>query len=346
VSLNGERATPTLAEEILTPGPGRIRGLLICGANPVQAIPDIEKVTAAFRALDLLVVVEPFETATTRLADYVLPPKILFEHADFTFGLEMSNLDAPYGQYTPAIVPPPAGSELCDEGYVAWALAKRMGRTLKFFGVEMDMDTAPTDDDFLRIIARHSAVPFDEFKQAALGGKLFELPPVYVEPAGPKAGRFCVMPDDVAAEAASFLETTGAAEQLERDAQFNFRLIVRRMREVSNTSCRHFATARVRAAYNPLSIHPDDLAQLGLADGADAQVLSRHGRIPAIVRADATLKRGVVSMTHGFGGLPGEEADYRRHGASVSRLLSLDEDCEPLQAMPLMSGVPVRIEPA
>jgi anaerobic selenocysteine-containing dehydrogenase len=345
-SLNGERATPTLAEEILTPGAGRIRALLICGANPVHAIPDIDKVLEAFRALDLLVVVEPFETATTKLADYVLPPKILYEHADFTFGLEMSNLDVPYGQYTAPLVPPPAGSELCDEGYVAWAIAKRMGVTFRYFGVDMDMEKPPTDEDFLRIIARNSSIPFEEFKHAAIGGKLFDLPPIHVDPAGPKAGRFSVMPDDVAEEVRGFLATTSTAEEMERDSHFGFRLIVRRMREVSNTSCRHFSTAQIRAAYNPLSIHPADLALLGIANGADAQVVSRFGRVPAIVKADATLKRGVVTMTHGFGGMPGEPTAYREHGASVSKLLSLDEGCEPLQAMPLMSGVPVRIEPA
>ena len=102
VRLMGESATPTLAEDILTPGKGRIRGLLISGANPASAIPDSHKVVEAFRALDLLVVIEPFESETARLADYVLPPRILYEHADLTFGLEMSNLEMPYTQYTAA----------------------------------------------------------------------------------------------------------------------------------------------------------------------------------------------------------------------------------------------------
>lgn len=343
-SLNGERATPTLAEEILEQGPGRIRALLICGANPIHAIPDIDKVVEAFRALDLLVVVEPFETATTRMADYVLPPKILYEHADFTFGLEMSNLAVPYGQYTAPLVPPPEGSELCDEGYVAWALARRMGVTFNYFGVDMDMEVAPTDEDFLRIIARNASMPFDTFKREAVGGKLFDLPPAYVEPAGPKAGRFAVMPDDVAAEIRAFLATASTADELARNPEFDLRLVARRMREVSNASCHDFASARARAPYNPLSVHPDDLARLGLNDGDEAWLVSDNGRIPAIVRADSTLKRGVVSMTHGFGGMPGEETDYRERGASISKLISLDRDCEPLQAMPRMSGVPVRIE--
>ncbi len=343
--LMGESATPTLAEEILVPGPGQIRSLFISGANPVGAMPDTDKVIEAFRALDLLVVVEPFHTATTAMADYVLPPKILFEHADMTFGLEMTNLSIPYAQYTPALVPPPEGSELCDEGYVAWALARRLGVTLNYMGVDMDMDKPPQDDnDFLAIIARNSAIPFAQLQQEALGGRIFDLPPKVVAPAGDGAGRFDVMPEDVAAELAAFGATPAVSAQLAGQSEFDLRLISRRIREVSNTSCRDFPTARKRFPYNPLCLHPEDLRRRGLSEGEEVAVVSDNGRISAIVQADVTLKPGVASMTHGFGGLPGEPADYRRHGASISSLISLERDCEPLQAMPRMSGIPIRVE--
>ncbi|MFV8816727.1 molybdopterin-containing oxidoreductase family protein [Haliea sp. E17] len=345
VRLMGESATPTLAEEILVPGPGQIRSLFISGANPVSAMPDTDRVVEAFRALDLLVVVEPFHTATTAMADYVLPPKILFEHADMTFGLEMTNLSIPYAQYTPALVPPPAGSELCDEGYVAWALAKRLGVALNYMGVDMDMEVAPRDDnDFLAIIARNSAIPFDQLQREALGGRIFDLPAKIVAPAGEKAGRFDVMPQDVATELAAFFATPPVSEQLVEGAEFDLRLISRRIREVSNTSCRDFPTARKRFPYNPLCLHPEDIARRGLSEGDEVSVVSDNGRIPAIVQADSTLKPGVASMTHGFGALPGEPMDYRNTGASISTLISLQRDCEPLQAMPRMSGIPVRIE--
>jgi anaerobic selenocysteine-containing dehydrogenase len=121
-------------------------------------------------------------------------------------------------------------------------------------------------------------------------------------------------------------------------------MIARRIREVSNTSCRTFKSARERAPFNPLCAHPRDLARFGLGDGADCWVVSDNGRIPAIARADETLKPGVVSMTHGYGWLVGEDFDYRDKGASISLLISLERDCEPLQAMPRMSGVPVRVE--
>lgn len=344
VRLMGESATPTLAEEILTPGKGRVRGLLISGANPASAIPDSRKVVEAFRALDLLVVVEPFHSETTRLADYVLPPKFLYEHADLTFGLEMSNLEIPYTCYTPPLVDPPEGSELVDEGYVAWALAKRMGVTLSYFGVDLDMDRPPSDDDFLAILASRGNVSYDEIKRTAVGGKVFDgLPEVRVLPPLEDRGRFEVMPDDVAAELRSFTDTRGAAPTLAADGDFPLRMIARRIREVSNTSCRTFKSARERAPYNPICAHPDDLARSGLREGDECWVVSDHGRIPAIAKGDATLKPGVVSMTHGYGWLVGEDFDYRDKGSSISLLISLDRDCEQLQAMPRMSGVPVRI---
>jgi anaerobic selenocysteine-containing dehydrogenase len=346
VRLMGESATPTLAEEILTPGGGRVRALLISGANPASAIPDSVKVVEAMRALDLLVVIEPFETETAQLADYVLPPKFMYEHADLTFGLEMSNLEIPYTCYTPPVVEPPTDSELADEGYIAWALAKRLGITLTYFGTALDMETPPSDDTFLSILASHGNVPYEELKRVAVGGRIFEdLPEVRVSPPDGEGGRFAVMPGDVAAELKAFGKTPGAAASMAAGNEFPLRLISRRARETSNTSCRDFKSARARMPFNPLGAHPDDLVRLGLADGAQCWVVSDNARIPAIVRGDATLKRGVVSMTHGFGGLAGEAIDYRQRGSSTSLLVSLDRDCEPLQAMPRMSGVPVRVEP-
>ncbi|WP_269430666.1 molybdopterin-containing oxidoreductase family protein [Novosphingobium malaysiense] len=342
--LMGESATPTLAEEILTPGKGRIRGLMISGANPASAIPDSEKVVEAFRALDLLVAIEPFENETTALAHYVLPPRILYEHIDFTFALEMVNLDYPYAQFTEAVAAPPEDSELADEGYISWAIAKRLGKAITFFGTELETDQAPTDEDYLRILSANARVPFDQLRSEAVGGKVYEdLPDVIVRGPGENAGRLDVMPEDVASELEGFLNSAPEAAHV-RSGEFPLRLIARRVREVSNTSCRTFPTARKRMPFNPLFLHPDDLHQSGLDADTECWVVSRHGRIPSVVRADKTLKPGTVSMAHGFGWVAGEDTEFRDRGSSVSLLVSLDEDTEALQAMPRMSGIPVRIE--
>jgi anaerobic selenocysteine-containing dehydrogenase len=343
--LMGEYPSVTLPEEIMTPGKGRIRGLLVGGGNPASAMPDSRKVVEAFRALDLLVAVEPFHTETTALADYVLPPTMLYEKADLTFGLEVFSLEQPYAQYTPEVAAPPAGSDLASEGYIAWSLAQRLGVPFNFYGTHVDMARPPSDDELLAIIAGGGNVDFETLRREASGGKLFaELPCPPVLPPDEAAGLFEVMPADVADELAAFARTRSAAEELAYGGRFPLRLICRRIREVSNTSCRHFPSARERVPHNPLCAHPDDLDRFGLVDGDQCRVTSPNSSIPAILRADRTLKRGVVSMTHGFGGLAGEEIDYRLSGASTSLLVSLDRDCEPLQAMPRLTGIPVRLD--
>ena len=55
------------------------------------------------------------------------------------------------------------------------------------------------------------------------------------------------------------------------------------------------------------------------------QVTSKHGHVQAVIEADATMRRGDASMTHCYGGFPGEEDDPLVYGTNPSRLLSIDE---------------------
>ncbi len=336
--LMGECSTPNLPEEILTPGKGRIRALFTSGGNPVAALPDPATSAKAFRALDLLVTLEPMMSETARLAHYILPPPVMFERPDNTWTLEWVNLSKPYAQYTPAIVAPPKDSELCFESYALWSLCKRLGKQIRFAGKSLDMTTPPDEDALLAMLV-DGPISLDDVK-AAPSGKVYEVEPQTIEGRGPSAGRFDVMPDDVAAELNAVLN------QKTTVSEFDFKLVSRRMREVSNSTLQDLPGIKARVPFNPLCVHPDDVAKLGLKDGAKVQIVSAHGRIPAIIECDDSLRRGVVSMTHGFGKLPDVKADYESVGVSVSTLISLTDDCEPLQAMPRMSAIPVRIEPA
>jgi len=122
---------------------------------------------------------------------------------------------------------------------------------------------------------------------------------------------------------------------------------VRRVREVQNTMYRHLDAIGKRMPHNPLWMHPDDLAALGIEAGECVAIESAHGRIEAISEADATLRRGVVSISHGWGGLPGEPAasgDTR--GVNVNRLTSTRSHLEPINAMPRLTALPVRVQRA
>ena len=83
----GELPVAVLAEEILTPGEGQIRGLItICG-NPVLSTPDGRQLDDALESLDFMVSIDIYLNETTRHADLILPPtsSLNHDHYDLIF---------------------------------------------------------------------------------------------------------------------------------------------------------------------------------------------------------------------------------------------------------------------
>ena len=109
-----------------------------------------------------------------------------------------------------------------------------------------------------------------------------------------------------------------------------------------NTSGRRLPGVR---PYNPLFVHPDDLQALGVEPGAIVLLTSKHGTARAVIMPMDTMRRGDASMTHCYGGLPGED-DPLTYGTNPNRLLSIDVDLQSISLMPHMSAVPIRIEAA
>ena len=94
-------------------------------------------------------------------------------------------------------------------------------------------------------------------------------------------------------------------------------------------------------AEGALRIHPDDASALGLAPGARVRCRTERATLEVAVEQDDSMRRGVVSLPHGYGqryggGLP--------TGPAVNRLTSTSH-CDPLSKTPLHKYVPVHIEP-
>ncbi len=341
--LDGELPTGTLADEILEPGPGQVKALLVHGGNPVSAIPDQRKVVRAFEALDLLVTIEPFMTVTARLSDYILPPTLQYERADLPlFVYESLITPEPYTRYTPPVARPPGGAEVRDDHVYFWELSRRLGLRLEHFGVPLDMETPPTTDELLAIAARHAPVDFDALRAAERGLRM-DGEPQYVEPGDPASPhRFSLLPADVAAELRDVASRVPGIEGVEVDGRsFRYRLAVRRLRDAVNSAGLNLPSIRRRLPSNPAYMNPDDMKAEGLRDGDGVLIESPHGAIRARAAADPTLRSGVVSVPHGFGGLPDDE-DGAERGVAVNLLLSLEQR-EAINAMPRMSGVPVNL---
>lgn len=335
--FDGEMCTGVLADEILTPGPGRIRCLINHGGNPAATVPDQRKITRAFKSLDLLVSIEPFMTPTAKLSHYIIPPKLQFERDDLPYyPIEQVIYPAPYTRYARAVAKPPAGSEVVDDWYVFWALAKRLGVTIDYDGVALDMETPPTTEQLLALICRFAPGPFEDIRDAEQG-KMFDIEQ-RVEPGDPGSPhRFTTMPADVAAELADV-----AAEPFGDDHGFTHRLASRRLREVFNSTYRNLPAVRRRLPYNLAHLNPDDLATQGLTDGDRIELISATGRVTAVAAADPTVRPNVISMSHGWGGLP-DEGSYEAEGANTNLLTTTDSELDPINAMPRMSAIPIRV---
>lgn len=336
--LGDERLTGTLADEILTPGDGQIRALIVSGGNPANSIPDQAKITAALESLELLVVIDPNMTVTAGYADFVLPPKLIYERPDLPISYPgFPLLPMPWSQYTPAIVQPPAGSDVVDDWYPLWAIAKRLGKQVVFWGQELDMSRPPTSDELIEKRMAGALVPLEEITKFTRGA-VFDVGEFFVAPGrdGNEA-RFDVMPDDVAAELV-------AAMAKVPDAAFSHLLISRRSRDFFNSNGLHWDHMRKRHAYNPACLSPAEMTALGLADGDEVEIVSGHGKVRTIVKSDATLRDGVVSLVHGWGGAFNDKSDPRAVGTNINPLISDREQIEGVNAMPRMTGIPVNIK--
>ncbi len=343
-NLLGDMPTGIMAEEILEKGPGQIKAFICHGSNLVNSVPDQYKVTEALRSLELLVSIEPYMNETAKLSHYIIPTPLLYERPDLTgFYAETMLCPVPFARYTDAIVPPPPGSAVVEDWRIFWGLAKRLGVSLTYEGVPMDMDSEPTTDDMLAIIARHCPEPWETLKSYEIG-KVFDEYPQFVEPADADAsGQFTTMPSDVAAEVKQVASEPAAHGPTVSNGQiFAYRLSVRRIREIFNSTGRNLPALRKRMPYNLAYMHPEDLAELGVIDGEKISITSDRATIPAVVSTDPTIRRGVVSMTHGFGSLP-DDTVYERDGSNTGMLISTDRDLEPINAMPRMSAIPINI---
>ncbi len=346
--LGFDRLASTLAEEILTPGEGQVRALIVSGSNPASCLPDQRKAVEALGSLELLVTMDPFMSTTAQLAHYVLPPTMMYERPDLPIAVPGFSIGTTsWAQYTPAVLDAPEGSDLVEDWYPYWGLAKRLELKMAFSGADLDftVNRPPTTDEMLAIRTAHGRITLAELKEdlkSHPGGKFYDHPSAMVQPARPGAnGRFDVMPEDVAGELRDFLGSE-LALVAGPGADYSHLMITRRMNRVMNSLGNTFQSTLKHDPGNPAFMHPGEMASLGIAPGDKVEIASEHGRIVAVAQPDKALRHGVVSISHCWGGLPGGKGA----GANVNMLIAADRHVQPINAMPRMSAVPVNIRKA
>ena len=102
-------------------------------------------------------------------------------------------------------------------------------------------------------------------------------------------------------------------------------------------------------------MHPADMEALGIQPGMLVSITSRRATIHAVAMDSEDLRRGVVSMCHGYGldleklaegADPGEPQPFSM-GNHTGALASADLDYEePYTGIPRMSSIPVHVTAA
>ena len=366
-----------LAEEIDTPGDGQIKAMITIAGNPVLSAPDGDRLDRALDGVVFMVSIDPYLNETTRHADVILPPPPPSQTAHFDFAL--NNLAVRNNaRYSPPVLP--AGGRP-DEPEILSRIA------LALFGAGVDADPGAVDDQVIATtLAKETADPtspvagrdvaeltamlapgpgyerrLDMMLRLGAYGDAFGANPdgltlqrliqaphgVDLGPLQPRLSQVLRTPTERIELAPQPLieEVARLREALEKRAD-RFVLIGRRHLR-SNNSWMHNVPALAGGSNRcTLRIHPDDAAELGLTD--TAVVKGPGGEVLAPIEITDGMRRGVVSLPHGWGhdrGGTGLQVASRHPGVNVNQL-NAGNQLDPLSGTAVLNGIPVDIAPA
>ncbi|MCU0677027.1 MAG: molybdopterin oxidoreductase family protein [Myxococcota bacterium] len=361
--FGGELPVACLAEEILTPGDGRIRGLLtICG-NPVLSTPNGAQLEKGLAELEFMVSVDPFVNETTRHAHLILPPvsPLQRDHYDMVFHAVAVRNTA---KWSPAALPREPHER--DDGQILSALLEaietRRGRfsqravqasVLRRLGAKRVVDVGLRAGPYGRGVAGYTLgakglerssgdLSLAKLEQAPHGLDLGPLRPTMPERLPKRDGRRYV--DLAPAILVADLPRLDARED-ELARTETLRLIGRRQLR-SNNSWMHNAPQLMKGRDRcTLLMHPDDAKAREIEHGAIVRVRSRVGQVEVKVELTDDVMPGVVSLPHGFG--------HHRAGAKLRVAaeqpgvslndLTDDRALDALTGTAVLNGTPVEV---
>ncbi len=344
-----------LADEILTPGEGQVRGLLSYAGNPVLSTPGGARLDKALTELEWFVAVDMYVTETTRHAHVILPPVSHLERDDIDVVLPPFAVRN-YIRYNPAALPAP------PDGRTDWqilvALAARIGRGLtggaRNRALRMLEPFSSGPDRVIDLALRagpygllRGGLSIAKVKRAWHGIDLGPHTPRTPKVLRTKGKRIRLAPSAVLAEAAE-LERLATEREAALSNGYDLILIGRRQLR-SNNSWMHNSARLMKGADRCTALlHPDDAVARGLSDGERVQVSSAVGTIELPVEISDEIRPGVVSIPHGFGhNRPG--VGWRRAASKPGA--SMNDITDPaivdrLTGNAAFNSVPVRVEAA
>jgi formate dehydrogenase major subunit len=273
-----EKPGLTVVEIIHAIDAGDIRGMYIMGENPAMSDPDASHAREALAKLEMLVVQDIFLTETCSLADVILPASA-FPEKTGTF----TNTDRMVQLGRQALTPP---GEARQDLAIIVDMARRLGLEWRYehprdVFAEMRLAMASIAGITWERLERESSVTYPCEQEGDPGE-----PVVFVDRFPTASGRAQLVP-------ASLIL---ADEQ--PDGEYPWVLITGRQLEHWHTGSMTRRT-EVLDAIEPApvaSLHPADLADLGVAPGGAITVTTRRGEVALYARADDGMPRHTVFL--------------------------------------------------
>jgi len=91
-------------------------------------------------------------------------------------------------------------------------------------------------------------------------------------------------------------------------------------------------------------MNPDDMKDLQINNDDLIDISSPRSTITGVAKTDKTLRRGIVSMAHSWGGVSLTDEKVRDIGTPTSRLTSAREAIDPINGMVVSSAIPVEVQ--
>lgn len=351
--FNSEFPVSTLAEEILTPGEGQIKALLVAGGNPVLSTPNGEQLDAALSELELMISVDFYLTETNRHADFILPPVSPLErdHYDLVFNM-IAVRDV--AKFSPAVFNAPKHAKQDWEIYCA--LTERLLKKAPLkqrLSIKLAETLGPRGHLELLLRTGRYGRKLNPFKGLSLR-KLQNTPHGVdlgpLKPQLPKAlktkSKTVELHRDFFMKDVRRVERTFFSEESQYD-QTDRLLLIGRRHVRSNNSWLHNSHRLVKGKSRcTVMMNPQDAQRLKLTDDQIIDVSSTVGSIQLPLEITENIMPGVISIPHGWGhtkeGTRWSEAE--RHAGQSMNTLTDDSQVDELSGNAVLNGVPVTVK--
>jgi len=324
ISNAGGLPAGILPDEILTPGEGQIRALIVMSGNPLTSAPDETRLRQAFQQLELLVCIDLFQNQTGQEADLLLPASTWLERFDLGAWNALFT-QAPFLDATPPMRPTP---EACrPEWQILIDLSVAAGRPV--LGILTRLVRAVNWDAILQPVIDVTTFPFKRFMRGGRG--IPWRPPkggTYLR--GKRQVRF--WHPELQSERERLARYATEQSHVQTDAA-TFTLLSRR-RRLGQNSWIHGATRDGKTEASAW-LCLVDMERLSLQEGDEILVSSAAGEIRLPAWSHEGVLPGMVVVPHG---LP---------EANVNTLIGSDRSLiEPLSGMHRLTGNQVQVKRA